>query len=62
MTLQVEASPLIIIMTTLDVSIILLENIYSKGINIDNHNAELIIVRKLQVQAAELLYNIFRVL
>jgi hypothetical protein len=49
-------------MTTLDVSIMLLENIYSTGINIDNHNDELIIVRKLQVQAAELLDNIFRVL
>ncbi len=36
--IQVVASPTIIILTTLEVSFMLLENIYSTGVNHDNHH------------------------
>ncbi len=38
MTLQVVASPMIVNLTTLEVSFTLLENIYSTGITRDNHH------------------------
>ncbi len=37
-TLQVVASPMIIILTTLEVSFVLLDNIYSTGITHDDHH------------------------
>jgi hypothetical protein len=37
MTLQVVASPTIIVLTTLEVSLMLLENIYTTGVIHDNH-------------------------
>jgi hypothetical protein len=36
-TLQVVASPMIVILTTLEVSFMLLDNIYTKGIPYDHH-------------------------
>jgi hypothetical protein len=38
MTLQLVASPTIVILTTIEVSFMLLENIYSAGVNVDNHH------------------------
>ncbi len=37
-TLQVVASPRIVILTTLEVSVMLLENIYDTGITHDDHH------------------------
>jgi hypothetical protein len=37
-TLQVVASPMIVILTTLEVSFMLLENIYDTGITHDDHH------------------------
>jgi hypothetical protein len=42
MMLQVVASPTIIILTTLEVSFMLLSNIYSRGITHDNRNIFLV--------------------
>jgi hypothetical protein len=40
-TLQVVASPTIVILTTLEVSFMLLENIYSTGVSYDAHYLQL---------------------
>ncbi len=43
MTLQVVASPTIIILTTLEVSVMLLANIYSRGINHEDRHVKITI-------------------
>jgi hypothetical protein len=43
MTLQVVASPMIVILTTLEVSFMLLANIYSRGITHDNRHVTIVI-------------------
>jgi hypothetical protein len=43
MTFQVVASPTIVILMTLEVSFMLLENIYSTGITHDDHHMTIVI-------------------
>ncbi len=43
MALQVVASPMIIILMTLDMSFMLPANIYSRGITHDNHHVTIVI-------------------
>jgi hypothetical protein len=43
MTLQVVASPMIVILPTLEVSFMLLANIYSRGVTHDIHHVAIII-------------------
>ncbi len=43
MTLQVVASPMIVILPTLEVSFMLLANIYSRGVTHDIHHVMIII-------------------
>ncbi len=43
MTLQVVASPMIVILMTLEVSFMLLANIYSRGVTHDDHHVTIVI-------------------
>ncbi len=43
MMLQVVASPTIVILTTLEVSFMLLANIYSRGVTHDDHHVMIVI-------------------
>jgi hypothetical protein len=43
MMLQIVASPMIVILTTLEVSFMLLTNIYSTGITHDDHHVMIVV-------------------
>jgi len=56
MTLQVVASPTIVILTTLKASFMLLANIYSTGVTHDDHHVTIIIYLQYRPQSVRALH------